>query len=182
MFCCRLPNGTICTGAEIELHWHSHTSTKRTRGSTPCVSPPSLDMKLTQLMSLSEVGTPSLKVILMYSYPNLYKDAVHKISYFGRLQSFCYVLYSVDPPLHFTQHHKCVFYLFRYLGTVHSELGLWWHHVFTTSIVNQPNSVFCLFFWKMNWTDSMSVGRWREFLTWTLTVQKCTKATIRRIE
>lgn len=34
---------------------------------------------------------------LIYSYPNLYKDAVHKISYFGRLQSFCYVLYSVDP-------------------------------------------------------------------------------------
>lgn len=66
--CCLLLNGTTCTGVAIEPHWRSHTSTRRTRGCTPCVSPPSLDMKPTHLTSLSKVGTPSLKVILTATF------------------------------------------------------------------------------------------------------------------
>lgn len=56
MFCCLLPNGTRCAGAETGPRWRSLTSTKRTRVSTLCVSPLSLDMRLTQPISLSEVS------------------------------------------------------------------------------------------------------------------------------
>lgn len=56
MFCCLLLNGTRCAGAETGPRWRSLTSTKRTRVSTPCVLPLSLDMRLTQPISLSEVG------------------------------------------------------------------------------------------------------------------------------
>lgn len=55
MFCCLPPNGNTCTGVETKPRWRSATSTKRTRASTPCVSPPSLDTRPTQLTSLSEV-------------------------------------------------------------------------------------------------------------------------------
>lgn len=56
MFCCLRPNGPTCTGVVTAPHWRSHTSTKRMRVSTPCVSSPSLDMNPTRPTSLSEVG------------------------------------------------------------------------------------------------------------------------------